>query len=87
MHLSTREASAERTTNGKDCKNQEVEQRNRAIPPHVAHERQALPVREGEGEDAARGRAEARGGVLGRGARGVCRDGQPLPHSLQGGAP
>ena len=38
MHLSTREAPAERTTNGKASKDQEIEQRNRAIPPHVAHE-------------------------------------------------
>ena len=29
MHLSTREASAERTTNGKTSKDQEIEQRNR----------------------------------------------------------
>ena len=86
MHLSTREALAERTTNGKTGKDQEIEQRNRAIPPNVAHERQAFPVCEGEDQDAARGRAEARGGVLGRRTRGVCRDGQPLPHSLQGSA-
>ena len=66
MHLSTREAPAERTTNGKTSKDQEIEQRNGALPHHVAHERQAFPVREGEDQDAARGRAEARGGVLGR---------------------
>jgi hypothetical protein len=55
MFLSTQEASAERTTNGKTGKDQEIKQWNRAIPSHVAHERQAFPVREGEDKDAVSG--------------------------------